>query len=205
MLKKLKKFGKKCFYKLFPVKQISKIHELVQKGNVVLGENSDVTNFNIFGYSFLEKTKNVIIGNDCLIHGQIELQSNEAEVIIGNRVFIGPNTKIFCRKKIEIEDDVMISWGCTIIDTNAHSLLSTERLNDVKDWKNGWENKNWDVVETKSILIESKSWIGFNSIITKGVILKSGCIVGSGSVVTKSFDEFSIIGGNPAKLIKYTI
>ena len=198
----IKKFLKITTSKKENVKSLLDI--LIEKGNVIVGENCDISNLIIAGYSFKDRFPNVIIGKDCHLLGQIELQSNEAQVIIGDRVFIGPNTKLFCRDKIEIKNDVLVSWGCTLIDTNAHSLESSERVNDVVDWKRGWEYKNWVVVESKSILIDTKCWIGFNSIITKGVTLNQGCIVASGSVVTKSSSEFSVIGGNPARFIKHT-
>ena len=54
------------------------------------------------------------------------------------------------------------------------------------------------------ILIEDKTWIGFNSIITKGVTLKEGTIIACGSVVQKSTERYSIYGGNPATFIKKT-
>ena len=46
-------------------------------------------------------------------------------------------------------------------------------------------------------------WIGARVTILPGVKIKKGCIIGAGAVVTKSFEEYSVIGGNPAKLIKY--
>lgn len=56
----------------------------------------------------------------------------------------------------------------------------------------------------KSIIIGDYSWVGMNSVITAGVELGTRTIVGAGSVVTKSFPEgFCVIGGNPAKVIKY--
>ena len=206
MLRRLKQLIKRVLKEIgFANKNVKTFLDfLIENGNVIVGANSDISKLVVAGYSFTKEFPNVIIGEDCHILGQIELQSNEAQVIIGDRVFIGPDTKLFCRDKIVIQDDILISWGCTLIDTNAHSLSSIERINDVVDWKKGWQYKNWDVVESKTISINSQCWIGFNSIITKGVTLNKGCIVGSGSVVTKSFNEYSVIGGNPAKLIKYT-
>jgi len=54
----------------------------------------------------------------------------------------------------------------------------------------------------KGIIIESNVWIGHGAIILDGVTLSEGTIVGAGSVVTKSFPKFSILAGNPAKLIR---
>jgi virginiamycin A acetyltransferase len=55
----------------------------------------------------------------------------------------------------------------------------------------------------KNTIINSDVWIGDNSIILKGVTLGIGSIVGAGSVVTKDTEPYSVVAGNPAKLIKY--
>ena len=54
----------------------------------------------------------------------------------------------------------------------------------------------------KKCLIEDDVWIGRQVIFTPGRIIKKGTIIGAGSVVTKDFLPFSIIGGNPARLIR---
>lgn len=45
-------------------------------------------------------------------------------------------------------------------------------------------------------------WIGDNAVVIKGVAIGNGSIIGAGSVVTKDVEPFSIVAGNPAKLIK---
>lgn len=52
------------------------------------------------------------------------------------------------------------------------------------------------------IILKDDVWVGTDSLILSGVTLGQGCVVAAGSVVTKSFPPYSIIGGNPAKLIK---
>ena len=52
------------------------------------------------------------------------------------------------------------------------------------------------------IILEDDVWIGVGATLLSGVHLGRGCVVGAGSVVTKSFPPYSIIGGNPAKIIK---
>lgn len=57
--------------------------------------------------------------------------------------------------------------------------------------------------ETKGkIVLEDDVWIGVGATVLSGVKLGQGCVVAAGSVVTKSFPEFSVIGGNPAKILK---
>jgi len=52
------------------------------------------------------------------------------------------------------------------------------------------------------IIIGNDVWIGIGSIILSGVEIGQGSIIAAGSVVTKSFPRYSIIGGNPAKILK---
>jgi maltose O-acetyltransferase len=53
------------------------------------------------------------------------------------------------------------------------------------------------------VLIEDDVWIGANVIILPGVKISKGSIIGAGSVVTKNVPEYAIVGGNPARVIKY--
>jgi acetyltransferase-like isoleucine patch superfamily enzyme len=182
----------------------TKFETMINDRNLVVGTASEIRNAHFHIYGAKKGIQNLVIGDDCVIEGSIVLHKNTAKVKIGNRVFIGPNTTLFCYDDLYIQDDVMISWGCTLITTNAHSLKSSERETDVLNWKKGWQHKNWSVVESKPVTIEKKCWIGFNSIITKGVTLREGTVVASGSVVTKSSDPYTIIGGNPAVFIKST-
>jgi acetyltransferase-like isoleucine patch superfamily enzyme len=46
-------------------------------------------------------------------------------------------------------------------------------------------------------------WIGQNATLSRGIVLGTGCVVAANSVVTKSVPEYAIVGGNPAKLIRY--
>lgn len=56
--------------------------------------------------------------------------------------------------------------------------------------------------ENRPIVIEDDCWIGARVMIMAGKRIGHGSILAGGSVITKDFDEYSIVGGNPAKLIK---
>lgn len=142
-----------------------------------------------------------------VVQGRFVFEKKEGEVFVGRNSFIGGST-IICVGRVEIGNDVLISWGCTIMDTDAHSLSWTHRREDVIDWKKGIEEgnigkyKRWDHVKSAPIRIEDKAWIGFNSIILKGVIIGEGAVVAAGSVVTTNVPPFTVVGGNPARVIK---
>ena len=54
-----------------------------------------------------------------------------------------------------------------------------------------------------SIIVEDDVWIGARAIILSGVRIGQGAVIAAGSVVTKDVEPYSIVGGNPAKFIKY--
>lgn len=58
-------------------------------------------------------------------------------------------------------------------------------------------------LETKPVYIEDDVWIGGRVIILPGRRIGKGAIVGAGSVVTKDVPDYAIVGGNPAKVLKY--
>lgn len=71
-------------------------------------------------------------------------------------------------------------------------------------FKNKLLKDNVIEAETKGkIILEDDVWIGVNSLILSGVRIGQGAIIAAGSVVTKDVPPYSIVGGNPAKIIKY--
>lgn len=68
------------------------------------------------------------------------------------------------------------------------------------------ENFSEEDAQTKGpIVVEDEVWIGQRCMIMSGVTLGKGCIVAAGSIVTKDVPPFAIVGGNPAKFIKWRI
>lgn len=171
------------------------------------GENSIINNV-FFNIRSKEETKYLTIGEDCVIDGTITLLNGKMEV--GDRVVVNEGTKFICTAGITIGNDVLISWGCTIVDSNMHSLDSNERLKDTQNTRKEIENNtigqnvDYSVIKSSPIIIKDKAWIGFNSIIMKGVTIGEGAVIGAGSVVTNDVPDYAVVGGNPAKIIKYT-
>jgi acetyltransferase-like isoleucine patch superfamily enzyme len=146
-----------------------------------------------------KKGVSLIVGKSSIVDGPILYDREGASVSIGDRTFIS-GSLIVCAEKIEIGNDVLISWGCTIVDHNSHAIDWASRKNDVVAWAQG--KKDWSGVKIKPVKINDRVWIGFNSIILKGVTIGEGAIVGAGSVVTKDVPPFTIVAGNPAQIIR---
>ncbi|WP_255496050.1 acyltransferase [Mucilaginibacter sp. FT3.2] len=143
-----------------------------------------------------------------MLNCKITFETSAGEVVIGNKTFIGAGS-IICRSKIEIGDNVFIAWGGYLYDHDSHSLSYTEReldiirqLDDYRNGKNFIASKNWDVVNSKPIKICANAWIGMQCIILKGVTIGEGAIVAAGSVVTKDVPAWSVVAGNPARVVK---
>lgn len=142
----------------------------------------------------------VQIGDDSFIAGTLVVESQNSHLVIGNRVFIGGGSLIDCLGQITIEDDVLISYQVIIMDSDNHSLCASERLGDLQRWRN--QEYDWTRVRNVPVTIRSKAWIGARAIIAKGVIIGEGGVVASGSVVTKDVPPYTIVAGNPARIIR---
>jgi galactoside O-acetyltransferase len=151
----------------------------------------------------------VIIGERCLIGATFLFETEKGNITIGNNVHIGGSFFI-CRTSITVADDVTMAWGITIYDHNSHSIYWEERKDDndncysdyIKYNGNNIVNKDWSNVVSKPIYIGSKVWIGFNVTILKGVTIGEGAVVGACSVITKDVEPWTVVGGNPATVIK---
>lgn len=147
---------------------------------------------------FLEGCR-LSIGSGSIVEAAIIFDRAGGSIRIGDRTFVGASTFV-CAEGIEVGNDVLVSWGCTIVDHDSHALAWKDRSRDVENWYEG--RKDWTPVERAAVRIGDKAWIGFNAIILKGVTIGEGAIIGAGSVVTRDVPAFTIAAGNPARPIR---
>jgi acetyltransferase-like isoleucine patch superfamily enzyme len=140
------------------------------------------------------------VGEKSLIRAEMVYEREGASIEIGNRTFIGQGLFTIAERLV-IGDDVMVSWNVTIADHNSHSLRFSERSKDVE--LNAFQGiKLWDSVKVAPVTIKNKVWIGFGCSLLKGVTIGEGAVVGANSVVTKDVPPWTIVAGNPAKVIR---
>lgn len=126
---------------------------------------------------------NVKITNSTIIHGSAK------GLIIGSNVKINRNSWFGGDEKIEIKNFVQMGPNVTILSSNH----GTKKQYPIFSQK----------VVSKPVLVEEDVWIGTNVVILPGVTIGKGAVVGAGAVVTKNVKPYSIVGGVPAKFIKY--
>lgn len=111
------------------------------------------------------------------------------DISIGDDVDFAKDVLITTRGGVEIGDRVLIGYRTQIFSTN-HIIPPKPK----KIFNSGHERKK--------VIIQSDVWIGANCIILPGVSIGEGAVVAAGSIVTKDVMPFTIVGGNPARIIK---
>lgn len=125
------------------------------------------------------------IGNNVNIeHGAVFGKS----VKIGDNSGIGINCVI--QGRVEIKKNVMMGPEVYIYTRN-HEHSRT----DIPMIEQGFEKE-------RQVIIEDDCWIGSRVTILPGVHIGEGAIIGASSVVTKDIPPYTIVGGNPAKILK---
>jgi maltose O-acetyltransferase len=130
---------------------------------------------------FLKCGKNVNIERGASFGWKIEIGDNSG---------IGVNAQLFSTGLITIGNNVMMAPEVIILTQN-----------------HAYQDINIPMTEQGAqkaapVVIEDDVWIGIRAIILPGVRIGKSSIIAAGSVVTKDVPPFSIVGGNPAKIIK---
>lgn len=175
------------------IKKIIKKIFLTPRGLKHFGKNSTVA----YPYTFGGK-KFISIGNNfnmrkyghIIAIEQYEGKTYSPNISIGNDVYIGGNVHIHAIEEVIIEDGCVLSEFVYISDL-AHGFHPDKGL-----------IMKQDLEKKGKVHIHKNVFIGLHCCILPNVTLGEHCIVGTGSVVTKSFPAYSVIAGNPAKMIK---
>jgi acetyltransferase-like isoleucine patch superfamily enzyme len=105
---------------------------------------------------------------------------------VGRNVFINQNCTIYDLAPVTIGDDVLIGPNVSLI-TDSHPVAPSQRT---------------AYVVAKPITIERGVWIAAGATVIGGVTIGENSVVAAGSVVTKDVPANTLVGGNPAKVIR---
>lgn len=145
--------------------------------------------------------ENISIGNYTLIRGELLTFEHGGRITIGDYCYVGRNSYIWSDLSISIGDRVLISHNCNIFDNDIHPLEPGLRHQQYKSILGLIPAHKVDL-KSGEVKIEDDVLIGANSTILKGVTLGVGAVVGAGSVVTSDVPAFTLVAGNPSRVIR---
>ena len=122
--------------------------------------------------------------------GGITISGEKDKFYIDQTSHLKSNTFIDCSGSVYIGKYFHTGRGLTIFSSNHNYNSHNAIPYDEEDIK-------------KPVTIKDFVWCGANVTIVPGVTVGEGVVIGSGAVITKDVPDFAIIGGNPAKVIKY--
>jgi len=108
-------------------------------------------------------------------------------ITVGRNVFINQNCTLCDLAPVSIGDDVLIGPDVSLI-TEGHPVAPSERT---------------AYVVARPIVIERGAWIAAGAIVIGGVTVGENSVVAAGSVVTKDVPPNTLVGGNPATVIRF--
>ncbi|MGA2233652.1 MAG: acyltransferase [Tepidisphaeraceae bacterium] len=138
----------------------------------------------------------IIAGDDVTVDGKSSIifaarYSDRPVLEIGDRSGIGHDCRLVIGRRITIGSDTTISGGTTIGDSNGHQSDPTARLLHLPPADD----------EVRPVIIGNGVWIGLQCLIFPGVKVGDGSVVSAGSVVRSHVPPYSVVAGNPAKVM----
>ena len=168
-------FYRKKFHSCHPSVRVEHLGKLVGGRFVSIGENSDIRQSTYLtaweNCNGLQFTPEIKIGKDC---------------------HIGAFNHITCVNRIEIGDGFASGKWVTITD-NSHGDTTMRHLTLPVSQR--------PIKNRGSVIIGKNVWVGDKATILPGVRIGDGVVVGANSVVTKDIPAFSVVVGNPARII----
>lgn len=174
------------------------------KKNALLSERSLI--FHTANCTNSGRKEQIAIDEHCEIKGCVCCHGN-GKVIIGKHFYMGGFSYIHAADSISIGDCVIVSNHVRIMDNNSHPTDPDKRKEMSlagSTQADGTVSPLWSatLAEHAPVVIEDNVWIGEFASIMKGVTIGKGAIIGSHAVVTKDVPPYSVVAGNPARIVK---
>lgn len=125
----------------------------------------------------------VLVGNNCVISGQLLVFAHDGRIRIGDWVFVGQGSRIWSASDVVIGDRVLISHNVDIHDSESHPLDPQARAEQARAIMRTGHPRKINGIRAAPVRIGNDVWVGFGATIRKGVTIGDRAIIGARSVV----------------------
>jgi acetyltransferase-like isoleucine patch superfamily enzyme len=145
---------------------------------------------------FVQGAGDIVLGDDVSFDGRITITfaarfSDNPLLEVGDKTAIGHSCEFRIGKRISIGNNCNLSGGIILMDSNGHPADPQTR------WAGGPPVSE----DVRPIVIKDGVWIGLRCIIFPGVKIGEGSIVSAGSIVRTHVPPYSVVAGNPARVM----
>ncbi|NOW02660.1 acyltransferase [Clostridium beijerinckii] len=128
---------------------------------------------------------------------------------VGNHANIRPNIRFILGRNISIGNNSSIGYRCYLQDGAQITIGDDVMMGpEVKIYTTNHGTSKEKIMRLqpsvhRPVKIEDDVWIGHNVIILPNVTIGKGAVLGAGAIITKDVEEYAIVGGSPARVLKY--
>ncbi len=142
------------------------------------------------GKKYIKVGRNVRFSDDLELYVVPAIDGIKPQLIIGNEVHFGKMDRIGCANKIIIGNNVLFAPHVHISDRDHNFQDINVPIN------------RQTISSKGSVIIGDETWLGFNCQVMSGVTIGRHCVIAAGAVVVKDVPDYTVVGGNPAKILK---
>jgi acetyltransferase-like isoleucine patch superfamily enzyme len=177
------------------------IKRMLRRATCVLGVGSRL-GWSASIYNGSADSQTISVGTNSIIKGELLVFPHAGRIAIGDWCYVGEGARIWSAESIEIGNRVMLSHNVNILDSLTHPFSAKLRHRHFRRIATVGHPKSVDLGE-RPIRICDDAWIATGATVLRGVTVGRGAIIGAGAVVTKDVEPWTVVGGNPARVIRH--
>lgn len=171
-------------------------------GNIRLGERCWIERPQSLERFRSRRDPGLVLGDDVRVYGWSMFSVEETGVVQVGRGSVLVGAVFMCRERITLGEDVVVSYGVTIADSDFHPRDPVARRRDAEASAPGGDPAARPAIDSAPVQIGDGAWIGIGAIVLKGVSIGPGARVGAGAVVSRDVAAGGRVQGNPARPVE---
>jgi acetyltransferase-like isoleucine patch superfamily enzyme len=141
------------------------------------------------------------IGAHSIVEGELLVFPHGGQITIGKWCYINAGSRLWSDASISIGNRVLISHGVNVFDNRTHPISPIARHQHFREIAEKGHPLKIDLGGLP-IVIEDDAWIAAGAMVLRGTRVGHGAIVAAGAIVVHDVPPFSIVAGNPARVVR---